>query len=89
MLRDLTDAGVMSQGDRREGKLCARPLRIRVAASRRSHVCFPPAIAEFKKARGIYQKIISKDGKTKTETITGTDSAGKPYAGRTMVYDKQ
>jgi hypothetical protein len=32
--------------------------------------------------------VISKDGKTRTVTIKGTDLKGKPIAG-TMIYDKQ
>ena len=32
--------------------------------------------------------VVSADGKTRTSTITGTDSAGKKYSS-TMVYDKQ
>jgi hypothetical protein len=32
--------------------------------------------------------VVSKDGKTRTQTITGTDEDGKPYKG-TSVYDKQ
>ena len=32
--------------------------------------------------------VISKDGKTMTTTVKGTDAEGKPYTG-TFVYDKQ
>ena len=34
------------------------------------------------------RSVISKDGKTKTDTFKGTDNAGKPVAG-TSVYEKQ
>jgi glucose/arabinose dehydrogenase len=47
---------------------------------------------EVKKTGGKYHAtgryVISKDGKTRTQTTTGTDSDGKPYNG-TYVYDKQ
>src|ERR1700733_8988702 len=47
---------------------------------------------QFKNKTGKYQGtaryVVSKDGKTRTQTITGTDSDGKPYKG-TSVYDKQ
>jgi hypothetical protein len=49
-------------------------------------------IQEVKKTGGLLhqtaQHVISKDGKTKTTTIKGTDSAGKPVDS-TYVYDKQ
>jgi hypothetical protein len=34
------------------------------------------------------RSVISKDGKTRTDTVKGTDTAGKPVAG-TSVYEKQ
>jgi hypothetical protein len=37
---------------------------------------------------GIRHKTLSKDGKTKRETITGTDSAGKPFE-QIEVFDRQ
>jgi hypothetical protein len=47
---------------------------------------------ETKRKDGIYHQtgtaVISKDGKTKTMTLQGTDAAGKPVGG-TFVYDKQ
>lgn len=47
---------------------------------------------EVKKTGGKYHAtgrfVISKDGKTRTQIITGTDSDGKPYKG-TSVYEKQ
>ena len=47
---------------------------------------------EVKKAGGKYhqtgQNVVSKDGKTLTQTNKGTDAEGKPLAS-TMVFDKQ
>jgi hypothetical protein len=47
---------------------------------------------ETKRKDGIYHQtgiaVISKDGKTKTMTLQGTDAAGKQVSG-TFVYDKQ